>query len=91
MQAAGRQLALMTETPPTYLEGDSQLQMSTAAVLVARIRSRERVMTNIVERNPESYRENPYYTQLQGAVIAYRDALKQLERIASVEGQAVLA
>ncbi len=48
-------------------------------------------MTNIVERNPESYRENPYYTQLQGAVVAYRDALKQLERVASFEEQAVLA
>jgi len=48
-------------------------------------------MSNIVERNPESYRENPYYTQLQGAVVAYRDALTQLERIASVEEQVVLA
>ena len=64
--------------------------MSTAAVLVARIRSRERVMSSIVERNPESYRENPYYMQLQGAVIAYRDALKQLERIGSFEEQSVL-
>jgi|CXWK01.1.fsa_nt_gi hypothetical protein len=81
----------MTETPPACFEGNSQLQMSTAAVLVARIRSRERVMSNIVERNPESYRENPYYTQLQGAVVAYRDALTQLERIASVEEQVVLA
>jgi len=47
-------------------------------------------MSNIIERNPESYRENPYYMQLQGAVVAYRDALKQLERIGSFEEQSVL-
>jgi hypothetical protein len=52
-----------------------------AAVLVARIRNRERVMENIMARNPETYRDNPYYTQLQGAVVAYRDALNQLERV----------
>ena len=46
---------------------------------------------DIAERNPESYRENPYYAQLQGAIVAYRDALKQIERVGSVEEQAVLA
>ena len=54
--------------------------MSTAAVLIARIRSRERVMANIARRNPDSYRSNPYYSSLSSAVIAYRDALSQLER-----------
>ena len=65
--------------------------MSTAAVLVARIRNRERVMGNIAARNPESYRENPYYTQLQAAVVAYRDALTQLERVGVTEEDTVLA
>lgn len=55
--------------------------MSTAAILIARIRSRERVMHNIVRRNPESYRTNPYYQALQSAVVAYRDSLTQLERL----------
>jgi hypothetical protein len=55
--------------------------MSTAALLVARIRSRERVMANIVARNPESYRTNRYWLSLQSGVAAYRDALNQLERV----------
>lgn len=48
-------------------------------------------MSNIAERNPESYRENPYYAQLQGAVVAYRDTLKHLERVGSFEEQPALA
>lgn len=64
--------------------------MSTAAVLIARIRNRERVIENIVSRNPETYRENPHYTQLQSAVAAYRDALTQLERV-NVQHEVVLA
>lgn len=55
--------------------------MSTAAVLVARIRNRERVMANIQSRNPETYRDNQFYTSLHTAVVAYRDALHHLERI----------
>ena len=54
--------------------------MSTAAVLIARIRSRERVMANIARRNPDSFRSNPYYSSLNSAVLAYRDALSQVER-----------
>jgi hypothetical protein len=54
--------------------------MSTAAVLIARIRSRERVMSNIARRNPDAFRSNPYYSSLNSAVIAYRDALSQIER-----------
>jgi hypothetical protein len=65
--------------------------MSMAAVLVARIRNRERVMESIKSRSPETYRDNPFYTQLQGAVVAYRDALSQLERVATGEPEAVLA
>ncbi|MFW6074997.1 MAG: hypothetical protein ACOC9Y_05330 [Chloroflexota bacterium] len=57
--------------------------MSTAAILVARIRSRERVMGNIARRNPESYHTNPHYQSLYAAVTAYRDALNQLERVGS--------
>lgn len=59
--------------------------MSTAAILVARIRSRERVMSNIMSRNPNSYRDNPHYQSLYAAVMAYRDALTQLERISDRE------
>lgn len=55
--------------------------VSTAAILVARIRSRERVMENIKHRNPETYRSNPHFQALQSAVVAYRDALNQLERV----------
>ena len=65
--------------------------MSTAAILVARIRNRERVMTNIAERNPETYRSNPHYTMLHSAVVAYRDALTQLERVGVTEPEPVLA
>ena len=54
--------------------------MSTAAVLIARIRSRERVMANIARRNPDTFRSNPYYSSLNAAVFAYRDALSQIER-----------
>jgi hypothetical protein len=54
--------------------------MSTAAILIARIRSRERVMANIARRNPDSFRGNPYYGSLNSAVMAYRDALSQIER-----------
>jgi hypothetical protein len=64
--------------------------MSTAAILVARIRIRERVMSNIAERNPETYRTNPHYTMLQSAVAAYRDALTQLERVGVTEVEPVL-
>lgn len=65
--------------------------MSTAAILVARIRNRERVMANIVARNPETYRENPFYLSLHSAVAAYRDALTQLERVVVSDEEAVLA
>ena len=65
--------------------------MSTAAILIARIRNRERVIESIIARNPESYRDNAYYTQLQSAVVAYRDALAQLERMPTTEDQVVLA
>lgn len=54
---------------------------STAAILIARIRNRERIMANIARRNPETYQQNPYYAQLQSAVYAYRDALTQIERV----------
>jgi hypothetical protein len=65
--------------------------MSTAAIFIARIRNRERVMANIVERNPDTYRSNPHYTMLQSAVVAYRDALTQLERVGVTEDETVLA
>lgn len=65
--------------------------MSTAAILVARIRNRERVMANIAERNPETFLTNPYHTMLQSAVVAYRDALTQLERVGVTETEPVLA
>jgi hypothetical protein len=65
--------------------------MSTAAILVARIRNRERVMGNIAARNPETYRDNPFYQSLQAAVAAYRDALAQLERVGVTEEEPVLA
>lgn len=58
--------------------------MSTAAILVARIRNRERVMANIMARNPETFRVNPFYLSLQSAVAAYRDTLAQLERVVEV-------
>ena len=54
--------------------------MSTAAVLIARIRSRERVMANIARRNPDTFRSNPYYSSLNSAVLAYRDVLGRIER-----------
>jgi hypothetical protein len=65
--------------------------MSTAAILVARIRNRERVMANIAERNPDTYRSNPHFAALQSAVVAYRDALTQIERMSGVEDEVVLA
>lgn len=70
---------------------ESIYHMSTAAILVARIRNRERVMSNIAERNPETYRTNPHYTALHSAVVAYRDALTQLERVGITEAEPVLA
>lgn len=54
--------------------------MTTAAILIARIRSRERVMENIIRRNPETYSTSPHYIALHTAVQSYRDALAQLER-----------
>jgi len=65
--------------------------MSTAAVLVARIRNRERVMANIQGRNPETYRDNAFYTSLHTAVVAYRDALHHLERVGVREEAAEVA
>jgi hypothetical protein len=62
--------------------------MSTAAILIARIRNRERVMANIIARNPQSFRDNPFYLSLQSAVVAYRDALTQLERVGVSELEA---
>ncbi len=59
--------------------------MSTAAILIAKIRSRERVMSNIAARNPEDYRNNPHFQALQTAVVAYRDALTHLERVTGGE------
>lgn len=64
--------------------------MSMASIFIARIRNRERVMANIASRNPETYRTNPHYTALQSAVVAYRDALQQLERTATTESKPVL-
>ena len=78
------------EAAPDVLTKESIYFMSTAAILVARIRNRERVMANIAERNPESYLSNPYYTMLQSAVVAYRDALAQLERVGVSEPESVL-
>lgn len=74
-----------------FLTKESINQMSTAAILIARIRIRERVMSNIAERNPETYRANPHYTMLQSAVAAYRDALTQVERVGVAEAEPVLA
>ncbi|MEZ4520201.1 MAG: hypothetical protein R3A46_00960 [Thermomicrobiales bacterium] len=54
--------------------------MSTASILIARIRSRERVMANIRHRNPENFGTNPHYLSLKSAVRSYRDALAQIER-----------
>ena len=54
--------------------------MSTAAILIARIRSRERLMAAIRQRKPESFGTNPHYLTLQSAVRSYRDALAQIER-----------
>lgn len=65
--------------------------MSTAAILIARIRNRERVMANIAARNPHSYRDNAHYLTLQSAVAAYRDALAQLERVGVAEGEPIPA
>lgn len=54
--------------------------MSTATILIARIRSRERLMAAIRQRNPQTFGENPHYLTLQSAVRSYRDALAQIER-----------
>ena len=64
--------------------------MSIAAVLIARIRSRERVMANIARRNPDTFRTNQYYGSLNSAVDTYRDALSQLEREGSNRDELVL-
>lgn len=53
--------------------------MTTAAVLIARIRSRERLMASIRQRNPETFETNPYFVSLQTAVSAYRSELTQIE------------
>ena len=55
--------------------------MTTAAILIARIRSRERLMASIRERNPQTFDTNPHYLSLQSAVRSYRDALAQIERL----------
>lgn len=47
-------------------------------------------MASIASRNPETYHNNPYYTSMQSAVTAYRDALKQIERGGIVANEAVL-
>ena len=65
--------------------------MSAAAILIAKIRNRERLMAEIAGRNPETYRDNPYYTALHSAVAAYRDALAQLERTVATAPEAVTA
>jgi hypothetical protein len=54
--------------------------MSTATILIARIRSRQRLMAAIRQRNPQTFGSNPYYLSLQRAVRSYRDALAQIER-----------
>lgn len=54
--------------------------MSTATILIARIRSRQRLMAAIRDRNPETFGSNPHYLTLQSAVRSYRDALCQIER-----------
>jgi hypothetical protein len=70
------------EAAPDVDDREVRTHMSTAAVLVARIRNRERVMASIQERNPHDYHHNPFYTKLHSAVVAYRDALHHLERVA---------
>ncbi|MBA2453277.1 MAG: hypothetical protein H0V47_08910 [Chloroflexia bacterium] len=64
--------------------------MSIAAVLIARIRSRERVMANIARRNPDTFRTNQYYSSLNSAVIAYRGELSQLEGAGATRDEFVL-
>jgi hypothetical protein len=80
------------EAAPDVMDEGVDRPVSTAAILVARIRNRERVMANIAERNPMTYQTNPHYTTLRSAVVAYRDALAQLERrVELTETEAVLA
>jgi hypothetical protein len=55
-------------------------EMTTATILIARIRSRQRLMAAIQERNPQTFGSNPHYLALQSAVRSYRDALAQIER-----------
>ncbi len=57
--------------------------MSAATILIARIRSRQRLMAAIRERNPQTFGTNPHYLSLQSAVRSYRDALAQIERSAA--------
>ena len=66
------------------------LNVSMASILIARVRNRERVMAGIASRNPETYRDNPHYASLQSAVVAYRDALVQLERVGVAQTEPVL-
>lgn len=54
--------------------------MTTATILIARIRSRQRLMSAIRDRNPDTFGTNPHYLALQSAVRSYRDALSQIER-----------
>ena len=54
--------------------------MSAATILIARIRSRQRLMAAIRERNPETFGTNSHYLSLQSAVRSYRDALTHIER-----------
>lgn len=65
--------------------------MSLAAVFIARIRGRERVMANIARRNPDTYRTNQYYSSLNTSAVAYRDALAQLERESMNRAELVLS
>ncbi len=53
--------------------------MTAATILIAKIRSRQRLMTSIRERNPETFGSNPHYLSLQSAVRSYRDALARIE------------
>src|SRR5690349_10127560 len=82
-----------TTRPRRTLQHDREVDtsMSTAAILIARIRNRERVMANIQERNPHTYRDNHFYHSLHTAVVAYRDALHHLERVGVREDVAEVA
>lgn len=53
--------------------------MTTASILIAKIRSRQRLMAAIRDRNPQTFGSNPHYLSLQSAVRSYRDALAKIE------------